>query len=347
MPDEATQPQMDVESRIEEALYPQPTADKVKLEAVPDDSEHEQQVDSEEIPQELNSEDEDEVASEQVEEDEEESIYQQLGVSPDQVGYDEETGEIFFNAKVGDEEYKVPFKDLVKSYQLEKHINNKSVKLSESQKKFDDDYIQFQEQFEAKLNQADEVTSTMEKKLLGEFNNIDWEALRAQDPTQFAVQRQAFLEQAQELKSLQDALKQERDQARQKGDEVVQRKFNEFKQEQANKLLSAYPQWVDPKVMEGELSSARDFALDEYGFTNQEIDGIYDSRIVRMMMDAKSYKSAKKNVEAKTKKSVPKFQKSGSRKGSSQASKAAKERRAELRRTGSQEALTKVLIDRM
>ena len=361
----------DVESRIEERLFPPPAEvsepkaepvvdERPKLEAVPDDSEPVAKIDSNEIssiPDGDESETEEEVKAEPKAEEpkepeprteEEEELYQQLGVEPDQVIYDDETGLPLFKAKVGDDEFTVPFKDLVKSYQLEKHITKKSVALSEKQKEFEETYGGFQSQFGAKLEEVEQLSAVMEKNLIGEYNQVDWDGLKASNPTQYAVQRQAYSEKAEALQATKDALLQEREQLTNQQKSIMERKFAEFKAQQADKLMTAYPEWLNPDVMRREIAEIHQHAVDEYGFTDQELEQIYDSRIIKVLADAKAYRSAKKNVDAKVQKEVPKFQKPGQRvRRPSEAAKAAKAKRAALRKSGNQTDLTNVLVDRM
>ena len=347
MSEEAT-PIGDVDARIEAVLFPQ--GEQPSLDEQPKESEQ-VSLDSDENPIPEDDQSEDTEVKEQEEEtppvDENEALYQHLGIDEEQLSYDDDTGEPVFHAKVGDQDYPVKFKDLVKSYQLDKHINNKSVALSEKQKEFDETYGDFQHKFNEKLGQAEELASVMEKQLLGDFNKIDWDALKAQDPTQYAVQRQDYAEQAQNVKQIQDVLAAERESEQNQQTELMQRKFNEFKAQQAERLIASYPQWLDANVMKKEITDVRTFAMDKYGFSEKELDGIYDSRIIQVLMDAKSLNKAKANVESKTKKAVPKFQKTSGRGKSSESAKAAKAKRAALRKSGSQADLTNVLIDRM
>lgn len=358
----AVEAPVDVETRIEERLYPaedpvpapaeNPKVRAKLLEVPPDESEPVAKIDSNEIskiPDGDESEDEVEEQPKKVarkKSDPDEELYQALGVESKQVGYNDETGEIYFNAKVGDSDYQVPIKELVKSYQLEKHINSKSIALSEQQKEFDSTYGEFQSQYTAKLEQADNIANLMEKDLIGGFNQVDWDSLKAQDPTRYAVQRQEYADKARRIKDMQEKLNSEKGQHTERNNQVMQRQVEAFKADQAEKLLQNYPEWLNPDVMTKELTDARNFAADQYGFNEQELDGIYDHRIVRMLIDAQSFRNAKKNVESKAKKPVPKFQKPGSGRKPSAASKEAKAKRAALRASGNQADLASLLVDR-
>ena len=94
--------------------------------------------------------------------------------------------------KVDGQTKNVPLAEVIKSYQLEGHVNNKSIALAEQQRNFEAQRQQAMQTWGAQIKQAQTLGQLAHQQLLGEYQSIDWNKLRMEDPTRWAVANQEF-----------------------------------------------------------------------------------------------------------------------------------------------------------
>jgi hypothetical protein len=80
-------------------------------------------------------------------------------------------------------------------------------------------------------------------------------------------------------------------------------KHQEYVTQEWNKLVDIIPAWSDQNVAQQELSNIREFATKEYGFTEEDLSAVSDSRVVLMLKEnmelRQGNKEAKKSIKAK------------------------------------------------
>jgi len=125
---------------------------------------------------------------------------------------------------------------------------------------------------------------------LGKFMGIDWEALQKDDPYLFDEKRQEF-----------EAAKLSYGQAREREDKLsaeLTAETMEYAQgvrtEEMEKLMLAIPELSE----KGNtlLSEAKNFATESYGFSEDELLSIYDSRQIQALVDAYRYNQSKSKL---------------------------------------------------
>ncbi|MEW8195223.1 MAG: hypothetical protein AB2793_16040, partial [Candidatus Thiodiazotropha sp.] len=102
-------------------------------------------------------------------------------------------GEIKFKTKIDGKENAVTLAELLKGYQLEGHVTQKSQKLSEDRRAFEQERDAQMTELKSALGQATELLKLSEEGLIAEYN-IDWNTLRTENPAEFAAKRQEFQE---------------------------------------------------------------------------------------------------------------------------------------------------------
>ena len=203
-----------------------------------------------------------------------------------------------------------------------------------------------QQAAQEKLGQMKKVSDLMEKELLADYNQHDWALLSQQNPGEYHRLREMYSIKAKRIKGLQESLSEEEKQQQEEGAKQQQQMYQKHLQVEGEKLLAANPTWQNPQVREKEMTELRSFLKTQYEYSDQEINQIADSRLIKLIQDAYSRKAPAKTVEDK--KVIPKFQTpSAGRVKAAATARAAKAKRAALRRSGSQDALTQVLVDRM
>ena len=284
-------------------------------------------------------------------EDDDQTLAAALGLPEDALEYDDE-GNVVFNAVIDGEATKVKMQDLVKSYQLEGHVNKKSMQLESDRREFETTRDQAYDHLTQKITVANNLIGAVEQQLMGELQGIDWDTLRATDPAEWAATRQYYTERVQWLEqlktqtgSMQKGLTEEQQKAQQD-------KYNAFMQGEVLKMIQDNPAWKDQAVMAKEVGEVGKFLVDKYGFTPEEIANHMDARMMRMVRDAMQFANGKDTL--KTKKvpdNVPKFrtpgQQNANRRDTTKARQVKAQKEAIRKSGGSVDAIAASLVDRM
>lgn len=200
-----------------------------------------------------------------------------------------------YGVKINGEDVSVTLDELQNSYSRQADYTRKTQELA-SQKKV-------LEQQQAELGQQNSLYSELIPKLqtqlktgLGDYEKVDWEQLYADDPIGYVRQRDKWNEQKEQLaaaESEQQRLKQE---SAQKYNEQVQN-YMAYGEQQLQKDI---PEWKNAEVAQAEKLKIRQYAIDQ-GFTAEEINQVYDWRLLKIMRDAYKHSSTKKAAKKKPK----------------------------------------------
>ena len=284
-------------------------------------------------------------------EDDDQTLAAALGLPEDALEYDEE-GNVVFNAVIDGETTKVKMQDLVKSYQLEGHVNKKSMQLESDRREFETTRDQAYDHLTQKITVANNLIGAVEQQLMGELQGIDWDTLRATDPAEWAATRQYYTERVQWLESLKAQTGSAQKGLTEEQQKAQQEKYNSFMQGEVQKMIQDNPAWKDQAVMAKEVGEVGKFLVDKYGFTPDEIANHMDARMMRMVRDAMQFANGKDTL--KTKKvpdNVPKFrtpgQQNANRRDTTKARQVKAQKEAIRKSGGSVDAIAASLVDRM
>jgi hypothetical protein len=335
----------DIVNRIEGALYPsdEPEASK----------EDEALEGAEELPEGDDSDSEKDDGSDESETDElneeELSLAAYLGIPEDRIVVDEK-GNVLFNAIIDGETKAVPLKELAVSFQLQGHVNNKSIALENERKEFNELKSKAAQHLQEQLQGAETLVTVLEQQLVGEFNNIDWNSLRQSDPSEWAVLRQEYAEKAQRIQQAQAFIKQEQTNAQVQQQEQFAANYKAHLAEERRKAIAKNPDWQDETKYNSAMTEMKSFLTSTYGYTEDDFNSVSDHRLFEIIKDAQSFRQGKKAAEDKKLKPVPKFQKPGAARGN--AASLAKARqvkavKAQAKKTGSVKDVAAAIQDRM
>lgn len=340
-------PAQDVNSRIEEALNPQEELIENEELAVAEDDENLPDADD------ANSEDEDGSVDESDKEVSEEdlTLADYLGIDDDKLVVKDD-GSVVVNAVVDGQASEVDLKELVKSYQIQGHVNNKSISLENDRKEFEQTRDQAFTELTTRLDGLNDMNKMLEEQLLGDYNSINWDTLRVQDPSEWAALKQEFAEKAQRIQQSKGLLAQEADRIKGEKQNDLDSKQAQYLQTEMNAMVADNPTWSDPAVMKAEVAEIGSFLKNDYGFSDDELKAVTDHRLLRLIKDAKAFKANKSGVaDKKIVKPLPKFQKPGNTaKNAASLSKAraVKARKKAVKDSGGSTAsIANSLIDRM
>jgi hypothetical protein len=178
----------------------------------------------------------------------------------------------------------VPLADVIKSYQLEGHVHNKSAALAEQQRTFEAERAQAIQLWGDQIKQAQALGNLAHQQLLAEFQGIDWNRLRTENPTQWAVLNTDFNNRAAQIQQhLQQMQLQEQQRTQMQQQEIAKTLPRE-----RDKMLEARPEWRDEKQFQAARQDMSSYAR-KLGFTDAEISGVLDHRIMLALHDAARY----------------------------------------------------------
>jgi len=170
------------------------------------------------------------------------------------------------------------------------------------------DQLQAEKQALAQRQEREAVESasllnSVELALKKEYNQINWNELRANNPTEWAVRRQEFQERQSALTKMRQDSAQEWDRNQQTRAEEHKGQMAEAIEREHRSMMAKVPEWKDESVMQAEQASLRDYLL-KSGYNPQEIDEAYDHRAIVLARKAMKYDAMQSTGKAATKKVV-------------------------------------------
>jgi len=258
-------------------------------------------------------------------------------------------GAVMIKTKVDGKESEVPLNDLRKGYQLEKHVQSKSMELAEQRKAFEQEAEAVKQGFAQRLQEAGALVQHLEGQILNEFNGIDWNQLEQADPGRYAAMRQKFGERYQQVEQIKTATQAELARLQQEHEEKHTAQMQQTIAEQAE-LFYDKVGWSSKEDREKNGGELYSYLLDQ-GFSEKEISGANDHRALLQSYKAMMYDrltSGKEKIVKKKLKKAPKISKPGSKPEKRDAAKVKNEKlRKQLKKTGSVNDAAAALFERL
>ena len=235
--------------------------------------------------EEVIEEDQDLQSDEEDESDLEESEDENLEEDDSEELEDDDDEEDYFTVKVNGEEKQVTQDELVKAYQLDAVITQKSQAASEKEKAIDTHLGELTKLREQQVLSLQAI-KTNDQVALAEYEKINWEELKAVDPDAFMLKREERREVAERVQEVE---------ARQMSIATEQQTqnielFNQAKVK-ANEELSGpngIPGWADEKKGPVLRQKVRAFA-EGLGFTAEELKTMIDPKALKLLNMARQF----------------------------------------------------------
>jgi hypothetical protein len=278
---------------------------------------------------------------------EEDQIAELMGLSEGTVQVSED-GEMKIKAKVDGKEEFIPVKDLVTSYQLEKHLRNKSSADAEGRREFEAFKTTETQKLQHTMTDATALVQQLEQDFMATVKTANMDALRQQNPAEWAAKNQEFQHRAGRIQQAKGLIRQNIDSQQQAQTEMTATKKADYISTQTDLLLEKVPAWMDEKIATKEIGDMQKAVSDIYGFTAEEISQINDHRVILMLRDIVNSKAATDAAPIKKRlKKIPKIVKPGNKQSTVNAStkKAEQTKRNRARSTGSLRDVAAVLED--
>ena len=197
-----------------------------------------------------------------------------------------------YTVKVNGEEVEVTIDELQNSYSRQKDYTRKTQELAQQRKTVEE------QQSEVAKNEAiyKELLPKMEAALnegLGE--EPDWNALYQADPIGYVRERDLWNEKQQKLQAVQAEQQRLQEEAQAKQQEQIQN----YMQYGDKQLLKIVPEWKDQSIAQKEKLAIREHAINDLGFTAEEINQVYDYRLLLGLRNSNLYTKTQKAVKKK------------------------------------------------
>lgn len=248
-----------------------------------------------------------------------------------------------YTIKVDGEELEVGIDELKNGYQRQADYTRKSQALAEQRKETEAILSERQKLEQERQMYANGLQMLQEQQSskLQEFENVDWTALKTEDPYQYMLKKDEYRDAQEKVQNVQ----QQQMLIQQEQAEEAQKARAHFVQQEYNRLVEALPEWND---QESTIKKDVQEYAKSVGFLPEEINQLADHRSVLVIKKAMEYDKLTTKVAPKKKavKKVPKVQKSG--RGNSKedaASEAIKKKRARLQKSGKQQDAASVFYD--
>ena len=256
---------------------------------------------------------------------------------------------IQISTKVDGKEGRATLAEVIKNYQLNKSLTEKSEKFAQERKAFEEKVEKREQEIQQKLEDAESVTKLLEDQLKEEIGSIDWNQLRADNPAQYAVVKQDYMEKIGEIESKKQKIVKDREAAQKESMEKYQEKMKEVVQYNNDQLLKVDPKLADDKYRAKEMQELSTY-LKGSNLTDEEINSVIDYRMITFMRKAKAFDEmqTKANPAKAKAKKKPKFVKPGTQKTSAAKAASATEKEiARFKKSGSVEDAASILLKRM
>lgn len=186
--------------------------------------------------------------------------------------------------KIAGESKLVPLRDALRSYQQDGDYTRKTQELANQKQAWETAQAQARQVLEGQLSQAKTLGDLAHQQLLGDYQQIDWNRLRADDPSRWAVLHTEFNQRAN---AIQQHLAQVNAQQQKLAEEQQQQVLQRLPQER-EKMIGARPEWADESKFSSARAEMTSYAQ-KLGFTPAEIGSIYDHRIMLALHDASRF----------------------------------------------------------
>jgi hypothetical protein len=188
--------------------------------------------------------------------------------------------------KIDGVETQVPLADVIKSYQLEGHVNNKSIELSNQKTAFDQEQQQWRQAAQQQLQTHQAMAQAAMQMLNHDYQKVDWNTLRVQNPAEFAALQAEFQQRQGQIGQFVTQVQMMAQQEEQQKRLALQQSLAQ----ENDRLMNARPEWRNPDAFNKARDSMKQYAR-SLGFQDAELNSIYDHRYMLILSDAASYRA--------------------------------------------------------
>lgn len=220
--------------------------------------------------------------------------------------------------KVDGEESKVSMSELRASYQMQEAAEKRLNESKEKAKALNQAVAEKSEQLNAQFSVAARLIANAESILNSDEASID-PNLRMNDPAEWSAREREIDKRRQNLAQLKHDAQGEYQKAAQHTKAERDKQLAEIIQGEQLKLSTAIPEWANEAFATAEKAKVSKY-LQSVGFSEQELNQAYDSRMIVMARKAMLHDERDTKIEPQKKrlKTIPKTLSSGAKKSENQ-----------------------------
>lgn len=221
--------------------------------------------------------------------------------------------------KVDGEESEVALSDLRASYQMQEAAEKRLNESKEKAKALNQAVADKSEQLNEQFSVAAKLIADAESILNSDEANID-PNLRNQDPAEWAAKEREIDKRRQHLAKLKTDAQGEYQKTAQQHQAERDKQLAELVSSEQEKLSVAIPEWADQELAKADKARVSKY-LQSIGFSEQELNNAYDSRMIVMARKAMLHdeRDTKIDPQKKRLKTIPKTLSPGSKKSETQS----------------------------
>ena len=198
--------------------------------------------------------------------------------------------------KVNGKTEQVTLAELKAGYQKDSDYRQKTSELAEQRRAFEAEQTQVRSAIIAQINQAKQLMQTAESLVITPLDPAEMSQLRSKNPAEWAARIQEHNAKTQFVQNLKQAALQAQMQAEQQR-EALTREARTKKLSEEIEKVQQIPGWGE------DLKNALDsYLIDQYGFTNEQLQEIADHRYVDIIRKAHLYDKLQTETDVAKKK---------------------------------------------
>ena len=195
---------------------------------------------------------------------------------------------------VNGEKIEVDLEELKAGYQKDADYRRKTEELAVERRQMQFDKDRLSKEYTTKIDDLNNLTATLNAELNNELNSKELDKLYDEDPTEAAKIERKLRRRREGIQQSQQKLKRHQEQ-----------EFQKVVVEEQRKVAIKHPDFSDPLKGATLKTNMRNYLV-QRGFSDQEISGIYDSRMFDVVMDGMKFLNTARPVKTNFAKKIVK-----------------------------------------
>jgi len=195
---------------------------------------------------------------------------------------------------VNGEKIEVDLEELKAGYQKDADYRRKTEEIAIERRQLQSESDRLKNEYSTKMDDLNNLTATLNAELNSELNSKELDKLYDEDPTEAAKLERKIRRRRESLQQSQQKLKRHQEQ-----------EFQKILTEEQRKVAIKHPEIADPLKGATVKTNMRNYLV-QRGFSDQEISGIYDSRMFDVVMDGMKFLNTARPVKTNFAKKIVK-----------------------------------------
>jgi len=195
---------------------------------------------------------------------------------------------------VNGEKIEVDLEELKAGYQKDADYRRKTEEIAIERRQLQSEGDRLKNEYSTKMDDLNNLTATLNAELNSELNSKELDKLYDEDPTEAAKLERKIRRRRESLQQSQQKLKRHQEQ-----------EFQKILTEEQRKVAIKHPEIADPLKGATVKTNMRNYLV-QRGFSDQEISGIYDSRMFDVVMDGMKFLNTARPVKTNFAKKIVK-----------------------------------------